>query len=106
MCFGFSVEEELNRLRERVARLTAENVELEARIERGDCRSEIIVQQLQLIQKSENELVHELKKLKSESLQSFDVSTLTLDLLSTERGLRLSDELSFGSRPPGTGLRR
>jgi len=68
------VEEELERLRQRVARLTSENVELQSTLERGDCRSEIILNQLQLIHKSSNELIHELKKLKSESLQSFDVS--------------------------------
>ena len=63
------------RLRGRVTRLTVENLDLRSSLDRGDSRSAIILTQLQVIERSENELVQALKRLKSECSDLFEVST-------------------------------
>lgn len=75
------VEEELVRLRERVVRLTTENHELQATIEKGDSRSGIILQQVQVMQRNDTDVVKEFRKLQSETLPKFNVSFLTLKAL-------------------------
>ena len=70
------MEEELVRLRSRVTRLTVENLDLKASLDRGDSRSAIILMQLQTIGRSETELVQALKQLKSECLNLFEVTTM------------------------------
>lgn len=78
------METELQRLREKVKRLTAENQSLQLELERGDSHSATITTQLEVIAKSEHELAVEIKKDKSETLALFDVSLIkiTKELLS------------------------
>lgn len=83
------VEEELIRLRARVTRLTVENVDLKASLERGDCRSAIIVTQLQTISKSDADLVQSLKQLKCESQDLFEHYEDRLRALTTEYNRKL-----------------
>lgn len=74
MSVEFLVEDELKRLRDRIVRLTVENVDLKSSLERGDCRSAIIVTQLQIISKSEADLIQSLRDLKQESECLFEVN--------------------------------
>ncbi len=67
------MEDELKRLRDRVAKLTSENIDLQATVERGDSRHNAVNHQLQLLQKSEEQVIKEFKQLKSERLNLFEV---------------------------------
>jgi len=67
------VEDELKRLRERNASLIKENLELQASIESGDRRHSAVSNQLQILTRSEQQMINELKKFKSEGLNLFDV---------------------------------
>jgi len=68
------VEEELTRLRERVARLTAESYDYRTRAERGETRNGMILRQLELMERNEINVVKEFKKLQSETVPMFNVS--------------------------------
>lgn len=73
------MEDELRRLRDLASRLTRENLDLTATVERGDHRHRTVSSQLQILEKSEQQMIQELKKLKTESLSLFDVSILVLE---------------------------
>jgi hypothetical protein len=64
----------LKRLRDRVARLMKENCELHATVESGDRRHTAVSNQLQILNRSEQQMIAEIKKFKTEGLNLFDVS--------------------------------
>jgi len=70
------VEDELKRLRDRVSKLTSENIELQATVERGDSRHNAVNLQLQMLQKSEEQVIKEFRLLKSERVNVFQVAVV------------------------------
>lgn len=72
-CLIYVVEDELKRLQDRVTKLTAENIELQSTVDRGDFRHNAVNHQLQLLQKSEEQVIKEFKQLKSERVNLFEV---------------------------------
>ena len=68
------MEEELNRLRERIKSLTEENAKLQLKLGRGDHKSGVILTQLQAIQKSQDSILIEISKWQADKIRIVEVN--------------------------------